>query len=102
VAHKHLFVYGTLRPCDARWAEDGEVAPPQQGTTPGALYNYGGFPYADFDGDGTITGDILTMDGRSSYLPSRTPRGTRRWLRRARGSGDTADWSGDRVPVLRC
>lgn len=57
-----MFVYGTLRPCDARWAEDGEVAPPVQGITKGALYDYGGFPYADFDGDGIITGDVLTMN----------------------------------------
>lgn len=62
MAHRKVFVYGTLRPCDHRWAEPAEVEPPVQGTTKGALYDYGGFPYADFDGDGTITGDILTMD----------------------------------------
>lgn len=62
MAHTKVFVYGTLRPCDARWAEHGEVAPPVQGTTKGALYDYGGYPYADFDGDGVITGDILTLD----------------------------------------
>jgi gamma-glutamylcyclotransferase (GGCT)/AIG2-like uncharacterized protein YtfP len=60
--HTKVFVYGTLRPCDARWAESGEMEPPVQGTTKGALYDYGGYPYADFDGDGIITGDILTLN----------------------------------------
>lgn len=62
MAHRKVFVYGTLRPCSARWAEDGELAPPVQGTTKGALYSAGPFPYADFDGDGVITGDIITLD----------------------------------------
>lgn len=63
--HKHLFVYGTLRECDYGWAREGYESAPVEGTTKGTLYSFGGFPYADFDGDGTITGDILTIDDAS-------------------------------------
>lgn len=47
------------------WAEEGEVAPPQDATASGTLLDYGPFPYADFDGPGTIHGQILTMDENS-------------------------------------
>lgn len=68
MSHRKVFVYGTLRPCSGRWGEAAEVAPPVQGTTKGALYDAGGFPYADFDGDGTIVGDVLTLDDDHSMF----------------------------------
>lgn len=57
-----MFVYGTLRPGCSEWARDGYAADPIPGTTPGALLDYGPFPYADFDGEGTIKGEILTLE----------------------------------------
>lgn len=58
------FVYGTLRVGAAEWGSPGYAADPVTGcTAKGDLYNYGfAFPYADYDGEGTVQGDIITVD----------------------------------------
>lgn len=63
------FVYGTLRVGAGEWARDGYVKPPVPlCTAKGDLYNYGfAFPYADFDGEGTIIGDLATVDPRMAH-----------------------------------
>jgi gamma-glutamylcyclotransferase (GGCT)/AIG2-like uncharacterized protein YtfP len=58
-----MFVYGTLRTAAANWSADSQVGDPVTGcTAKGDLFNYGNaFPYADFDGEGTIQGDIVLL-----------------------------------------
>lgn len=65
-----VFVFGTLRVNSSRWAEDAEVAEPVENcTVKGLMYNYGPYPYVDFDGDDTVVGDLLTFDAdHPSYL----------------------------------
>ena len=64
MAEIRMFVYGTLmhKSHCRGWAEEAEVAPPQDAAAKGTLLDYGPFPYANFDGPGIIHGQILTMD----------------------------------------
>lgn len=58
-----VFVFGTLRVNAGRWARAAEVADPVENcVVKGLMYNYGGFPYVNFDEDGLVYGDVLTFD----------------------------------------
>jgi gamma-glutamylcyclotransferase (GGCT)/AIG2-like uncharacterized protein YtfP len=57
-----VFVYGTLRPGCSEWARGGYVADPVPATAKGTLYDYGPFPYCDFNGTDIIVGALLTLD----------------------------------------
>lgn len=62
-----IFVYGSLRPGSVEWASRGYTAEPRSGTTTGTLYDYGPFPYCDFDGTTTIVGDVLTLNDSMAW-----------------------------------
>lgn len=70
-----MFVYGTLRPGCSEWASDWYAADPVRGTTKGTLLDYGPFPYADFDGDGEIVGEILTLIPYGAHYVARVELG---------------------------
>lgn len=62
-----LFVYGTLRPGGTLHAaiEQGVKGTMEGATATGDIYyvtNRGGYPVANFDGDGTIHGTMLLVD----------------------------------------
>lgn len=70
-----MFVYGTLRPGCSEWARDHYTADPVRGTAKGDLLDYGPFPYADFDGDGTIVGEIVTLTPYGAHYVARVEEG---------------------------